>query len=925
MTFHPSYKSLEEYIYSSESAESLLIKKHLITCDTCEYIVKILKSNPNSIDPNQTQNEDFREVVAGCLLLQLLGKGSMGEVYKAIKLSLNRIVAVKIISDPKHLGHPERFRREALALAQVDHPHIAKIYDFAISEDQTKFYLVMQYIDGEILEHYVRRTFPLPLEKQLIFCVEMLLSVYALHQANILHRDIKAENIMVDTKDNLVLIDFGLAKFFSKDVSDLTTFGTVLGTPRYMSPEACRGELQNYSSDIYSLGIVFYFLFSGNFPFKSENILGLIEQHLHKEAVPLSDIVDGFPQELSKIVQKMIEKSLDFRYSHCLQIVDEILFFMEKKNLLFEWRQKLKQFIPNKNILGMGNEEKTHKIVPIFLEKSFSLGNEDKTIIVSTPPKKSTLKTFLFQPVAKKEELKNKTTQKTPTLKTFLLKNSSENTTTPKFEAKSFEPLLRQKKLLENRGKQLVSFSRKLVTSQSSQASNSSKCSCCREWLYPEKLFSCQRCGQFVCLKHIKGYFFCETCFLKLHGHLPIYKKLKENDFLQAVEEEKVPTTGEASFIALKSIFATLCFERHPDGLLVLENVQGGKAFSFLQNKVQMIFSGSQNKTKLGKILVLCGFITTAHLETALKLQEKSSEKLGKVLISLKALSLENLEKGLLYQLRSEFLWNILGKGNCYYKFKLGEVPPSLLRGKPMEIELELAYPTQLKLFFSRISAFLANFFQPGLFILEISLEKRIGFLITFERQLQFVQLLEDESQSRIPFFFEASAETNSLVAQKQMYSRMENISQSLEDIFEEIFLAREEISYYLLEEDQVRYKAIGNPFDFLPILIKCVSMLEEVPALLTRNEIFENILEKKSSIQIVDDFYLYLKQSLKLESLVNFSELEQLVLRLFFLKSHYTNYFKLLKSYSIYCSKNNMSRESSLALEAILELSTIR
>ena len=254
----------------------------------------------------------------------LLGKGGMGEVYKATHRMLARPAAIKLIR-PEMLGAVDdeaaklavaRFRREAEAAANLRSPHTVELYDFGVTEDGT-LYLVMEFLDGLDLETLVRNRGPLPPGRVIHILRQVCVSLEEAHAIGLIHRDIKPANIHVGTvglrHDFVKVLDFGLVKEASK--ATLTdSFATIpgqmaLGTPAYMAPEMALGETIDGRADIYALGCVAYFLLTGQIVFEAENALQLIAKHLQSTVIPPS-IRTGrpIPEPLEHVVMKCLAK-----------------------------------------------------------------------------------------------------------------------------------------------------------------------------------------------------------------------------------------------------------------------------------------------------------------------------------------------------------------------------------------------------------------------------------------------------------------------------------------------------------------------------------------------------------------------------------------------------------------------------------------
>ena len=251
-------------------------------------------------------------------ILEKLGEGGMGVVYKAEDTKLERTVAIKFL--PKHIAHNseerERFKIEAKAAASLSHPNVGHIY--AIEEVDHDMFIVMEYIDGQELKEKIQSG-PLPLEKAIDIAVKIGEGLQAAHEKDIVHRDIKSTNIMLTEKGQVKIMDFGLAKV--RGVAKVTKEGTTLGTTTYMSPEQARGEQVDHRTDIWSLGVIIYEMVSGQLPFKGDYEQAVIYSIFNEEPQPLSGLRSGVPKELERIVTKALAKKQNERYQH----VDEML------------------------------------------------------------------------------------------------------------------------------------------------------------------------------------------------------------------------------------------------------------------------------------------------------------------------------------------------------------------------------------------------------------------------------------------------------------------------------------------------------------------------------------------------------------------------------------------------------------------------
>ncbi|MFQ5674275.1 MAG: protein kinase [bacterium] len=246
-----------------------------------------------------------------------LGEGGMGVVYKAQDTKLNRTVAIKFLPIDRLGGKEEkaRFVREARASAALNHPNIATVY--AIEEEEGQTYIVMEYIDGESLKDKIHSG-PLKLKKVLDIAAQVALGLQAAHEEGIIHRDIKSTNIMVTSKSQVKIMDFGLAKLSGGSL--ITKQGTTLGTIAYMSPEQAQGEDVDMRTDIWALGVVIYEMVTGQLPFQGDYDQALIYSILNEDPEPLSALRSRVPLELERIVEKCLAKDQNARYQNAIEL-----------------------------------------------------------------------------------------------------------------------------------------------------------------------------------------------------------------------------------------------------------------------------------------------------------------------------------------------------------------------------------------------------------------------------------------------------------------------------------------------------------------------------------------------------------------------------------------------------------------------------
>jgi serine/threonine protein kinase len=265
-------------------------------------------------------------------LIEEIGRGGMGVVYKAYQTSLHRHVALKVL--PEHLtANPDfvkRFYREAESAARLNHPNIIQIHD--ISEDNGTHFFTMEYVEGKELTSLIRNKHFRYINDVLKIAGQVASALECAYEHGIVHRDIKPGNIMINKKGVAKVADFGLAKAITADV-ELTSSGIVIGTPKYMSPEQGEGKKIDIRSDIYALGIVLYEMLTGRVPFQADTPPSLIYKHIHEEPLKPSQINQIVLPGLDKIVLKTLSKNPKDRYQTPSKLKNAIEnFISDEKN-----------------------------------------------------------------------------------------------------------------------------------------------------------------------------------------------------------------------------------------------------------------------------------------------------------------------------------------------------------------------------------------------------------------------------------------------------------------------------------------------------------------------------------------------------------------------------------------------------------------
>ncbi|CAN5285613.1 hypothetical protein BH10ACI1_BH10ACI1_12750 [soil metagenome] len=278
-------------------------------------------------------------------IISAIGKGGMGEVYLAQDTKLDRKVAIKFLSEKfsQDADKLNRFIQEAKAASALNHPNILTVFE--IGEFENTRFIVTEHIDGKTLSDILERDRP-KLQKVLNYAIQITTALAAAHEAGIIHRDIKPNNVMIRRDGIVKLLDFGLAKLtFQNNISDLdpeaatlarvmTVPGMLIGTPNYMSPEQARGRAVDIRTDIFSFGILFFEMLTGKRPFDGESYADIMGSILKDEPPPLAQYIEDVPPALEQIVTKTLRKDSDQRYQNIKDLVIDLKDL--KDNLKFE-------------------------------------------------------------------------------------------------------------------------------------------------------------------------------------------------------------------------------------------------------------------------------------------------------------------------------------------------------------------------------------------------------------------------------------------------------------------------------------------------------------------------------------------------------------------------------------------------------------
>jgi serine/threonine-protein kinase len=250
--------------------------------------------------------------IANYRITEMLGEGGMGVVYKAVDVNLDRPVAIKVLNSDlvRNPELVERFRVEARAQANLNHPNLATLYSFIVHEGTT--IMVMEFVDGETLEKMIRRRGPIPSQEAIPLFKQALLGIGYAHRMGIIHRDLKPSNLMLSRNGMVKVMDFGIAKMMG--TRGMTRTGTQMGTAFYMSPEQVLNKAVDIRSDIYSLGITLYEMLTGHVPFEAESDYQIMANHVSTPPPLPTRFYPYIPQGVENAVVRAIEKNPDARF-----------------------------------------------------------------------------------------------------------------------------------------------------------------------------------------------------------------------------------------------------------------------------------------------------------------------------------------------------------------------------------------------------------------------------------------------------------------------------------------------------------------------------------------------------------------------------------------------------------------------------------
>ena len=327
----------------------IVIEKGLATREDVDHCLKLIKASSGGSDPNQrslssvlvsqgvvTQRQIDRlrpemddtkagRQIPGYQILSKLGAGAMATVYKAKQLSLDRIVAIKVLPQKhsKDKDFIQRFYDEGKAAAKLNHPNIVAAYDVGKAGDY--HYFVMEFVDGRTVYDDISAKGAYSEEEALHIATQVAKALSHAHQAGFIHRDVKPKNIMITADGTVKLADMGLARAVSDREAAEAEAGKAYGTPYYISPEQIRGEIEiDFRADIYALGATMYHMVTGKVPFEGPNPSAVMRKHLSEDLVPPDHVNTQLTSGISEIIEVCMAKSAKKRYSTTEDLLEDL-------------------------------------------------------------------------------------------------------------------------------------------------------------------------------------------------------------------------------------------------------------------------------------------------------------------------------------------------------------------------------------------------------------------------------------------------------------------------------------------------------------------------------------------------------------------------------------------------------------------------
>ena len=254
-------------------------------------------------------------------IIEQIGTGGMSDVYKAKCHKLNRFVAIKVMKSEfsEDKTFVSKFRAEAQSVAGFTHPNIVNVYD--VGDENGIYYIVMELVEGITLKKYIEKRGRIPFKEAVSIAIQVANGLDAAHKHNIVHRDIKPQNIIISKEGKVKVTDFGIAKVAS---SSTINSSSTMGSVHYISPEQARGGYSDARSDLYSLGITIFEMLTGTVPFDGDSTVAVAVQHIQDEIPAPSTVTDDIPLSIDRIVLKLTQKKPDRRYQTAAELITDL-------------------------------------------------------------------------------------------------------------------------------------------------------------------------------------------------------------------------------------------------------------------------------------------------------------------------------------------------------------------------------------------------------------------------------------------------------------------------------------------------------------------------------------------------------------------------------------------------------------------------
>ena len=297
-----------------------------VFCGKCATVLK--SSEEISITRTETLETPKETLTVGSTfteryqIIEKLGEGGMGMVYKALDKEIKENIALKVLNPEiaADVQTIDRFRNELKFARKISHENVCRMYDF--NKEEKTYFISMEYVSGEDLRTTMRRVGPLSTGKTIFIAKQICEGLAVAHQLGVIHRDLKPQNIMIDREGNVRIMDFGIAR--SVKAEDLTRTGVMIGTPNYMSPEQAAAEKVDYRTDIYSIGAILFEMVTGHVPFKGDTPLSVALKHKTEPPPDPREFNNQISKELSAVILKCLRKNRDKRFQNAKELLTEL-------------------------------------------------------------------------------------------------------------------------------------------------------------------------------------------------------------------------------------------------------------------------------------------------------------------------------------------------------------------------------------------------------------------------------------------------------------------------------------------------------------------------------------------------------------------------------------------------------------------------